>query len=275
MTVHLAFLPVILPILIICLIIGGLCVLQALFRAYPSIWDCFATCCGRRPISAAPAVLESESPDERRARMLSNARRLQRERAEELRRQQENGMVDLEAGTESFEMQSITGQPGTDGSRTNSSMRGTISSHPTRLSTGLRGVSRQSTGLQGPSRQSTPTQPASRQSTNQSCVSAAPRPDYSRNNSVFPTEGIVRTAPGQRVLTPFPSGPGYLSRQGTAVPPNFVAHHRRIEQKSAQQEAGDLPSVSRVATGQRSGAPSTIDADQFGDELGLIPMHRH
>ncbi|KAI5796140.1 hypothetical protein FPQ18DRAFT_387407 [Pyronema domesticum] len=275
MTLHLAFLPVILPILIICLIIGGLCVLQALFRAYPSIWDCLSTCCGRRPISAAPAVLESETPDERRARMLSNARRLQRERAEELRRQQQNGVVDLEAGTESFEMQSMAGQHGTDGSRTNSSMRSTISSHPTRQNTGFGGVFRQTTGLQGPSRQSTPVQPACRQSTNQSRVYSAPRPDYSRYNTGSPTEGIVRTATGQRVSTPFPSGPGFLSRQGTAIPPHFVAHYQRMAQSPAQQEAEDIPGVSRVATGQRSGAASTIDADQFSDEIGLIPMHRH
>lgn len=42
--------------------------------------------------------------------------------------------VGLEIGTESFEIQSMAGQPGTDGSRTNSSMRGTISTQDLEVS---------------------------------------------------------------------------------------------------------------------------------------------
>ncbi|CCX07355.1 Protein of unknown function [Pyronema omphalodes CBS 100304] len=89
-------------------------------------------------VADAPSPLHSliwrtrlrKSAERECSRMLSPAHRLQRERAEELPRAE----VGLEIGTESFEIQSMAGQPGTDGSRTNSSMRGTISTQDLEVS---------------------------------------------------------------------------------------------------------------------------------------------
>ncbi|KAI5809242.1 hypothetical protein BZA77DRAFT_364164 [Pyronema omphalodes] len=250
MSLHVAFLPVILPILIIMLIIGGLCLTQALVRAYPSIWDFFAACCRRRrrPRRYMRPPSRVLTPEERRERLISNARYLQRVRDEEIRAQQQNTHnMDLEAGIELASLAALIGNGG---------IQATQHSRPR---AGSRAVPRQSSRLEGPSHHNTPPN-----TTTPIRAPAVPRPVHTRTDSPFPAERLTRTAPSQRVSTPIAPGPGRLSSQGAVVPPNFASHHRVIDESLTQQSAVGLPGVARTIHRTTSGAASTVDPDQLG-----------
>ncbi|KAI5812387.1 hypothetical protein BZA77DRAFT_375911 [Pyronema omphalodes] len=78
----------------------------------PSVWDFFAACCHRRrrPRRYMPPPSRVLTPEERRERLISNARYLQRVRDEEIRAQQQNTHnMDLEAGIELASLAALIG----------------------------------------------------------------------------------------------------------------------------------------------------------------------
>jgi hypothetical protein len=178
----------------------------------------------RFPISAAPADLESETPEERRARILSNARRLHREHAEELCRQQENGVVDLDCNRQHGDEQY--------GWKTRNRWEPDKLKHAWNNLLSPDSPEHRIWRCLSPKYWNPKSLPAEHSYPAGQSPEHWPEPYFFCSTPrLFTvqfwihTEGIVRAATGNHVSTPFPSGPGYLSRQGTAIPPNFVPHH--------------------------------------------------